>query len=172
VGHLYPQKNFATFVKAFHRVAKEIPHDLVIVGRPRWKYEEDLNLIDHLGLQERMHFLYYVPHDDLPAIYNLARCFAFPSLYESFGLVQLEAMACGCPVVAAHSGAIPEIAGDAALLFDPHDPEDMAEALLKAISDQSIRQSLIAKGLARAKKFTWDRCAAETLQVFIELAEA
>ena len=169
VGHIYPQKNFGNLVRGLQLVSKKIPHDLVIVGRPRWKYEGDLRLIDSLGLRERIHFLYWVPNNDLPAIYNLASCFVYPSLYEAFGLAQLEAMACGCPVVAARAGAIPEVTGGAALLFDPHNPEEIGEAIVKTATDSDFRQSLIAKGLARAKDFTWDRCASETLQVLTEV---
>ena len=171
VGHLYPQKNFANLVRAFHLIAEKIPHDLVVVGRPRWKYQSDLSLIESLGVGRRIHFLYYVPPSDLPAIYNMASCFAYPSLYEAFGLVQLEAMACGCPVIAARAGAIPEISGGAALLFDPYDPRELAEAILKVLTDPDLRRSLIDKGLTRAKAFSWDRCAVETLRVLKEAVE-
>jgi len=170
VGHLYPQKNFATLLRAFERIRREVDHDLVVVGRPRWKYEGDLRLIDTLGLGDRVHFLHYVPYEDLPAIYTLASCLAFPSLYEGFGLVQVEAMACGCPVVAARAGAIPEIAGDAALLFDPTSPDELAGALLRVIRDREAREALVERGRARAGAFTWDRCASETLRVLEEAA--
>jgi glycosyltransferase involved in cell wall biosynthesis len=169
VGHIYPQKNFANLIKAFNIIAKKIPHKLVVVGQPRWKYKSDLTLIESLKLHDRMHFLPFVPNDDLPAIYTLACCFVYPSLYESFGLAQLEAMACGCPVVAARAGAIPEVSGDAAMLFDPYNPEEMGEAILKTVSDSDFRRFLIEKGLARAKEFTWDRCASETLNVLMEV---
>lgn len=172
VGHLYPEKNFGNLVRALHLIAQKIPHDLVVVGRPRWKYQKDLELIDSLGLRERVHFLYYIPNHDLPAIYNLASCFVLPSLYEGFGLVLLEAMACGCPVVASQTGAIPEISDGAAMLFDPHDPEKMGEAILQAISDSDLRQYLVEKGRTRASEFTWDRCALKTLQVFKEVVSS
>jgi glycosyltransferase involved in cell wall biosynthesis len=169
VGLLYPQKNFSTLAKAFHLISREIPHDLVVVGRPRWKYQDDLRMIDDLGLRDRLHLLYWVSNDNLPAIYNLASCFIYPSLYEAFGLAQLEAMACGCPVVAARAGAIPEVSGGAAMLFDPLDSEEMAGAILKTVTEDGIRKCLIEKGLQRAKQFSWDRCAAETLKVLEEV---
>jgi glycosyltransferase involved in cell wall biosynthesis len=169
VGHLYPQKNFANLLRALHLIAQEIPHYLVVAGRPRWKYRDDIKLIDDLGLQERVRFLYFVPNDDLPAIYNLARCFVFPSFYEAFGLAMVEAMACGCPVAASRAGAIPEIAGDAGELFDPHDSEEIADALVRIVSDAALRQERIDKGLARAKEFTWDRCASQTLNLLEEV---
>jgi glycosyltransferase involved in cell wall biosynthesis len=172
VGHLYPEKNFGNLVRALYLIAKKIPHDLIVVGRPRWKYQGDLELIDSLGLHKRVQFLYYIPNSDLPAIYNLASCFVLPSLYEGFGLVLLEAMACGCPVVASRTGAIPEITHGAALLFNPFDPEAIGEAILKVITDSDVRQSLVEKGITRAKNFTWDRCAAETLQLLKEIAIA
>ena len=171
VGHLYPQKNFANLVRAFHLIHETIPHDLVVVGRPRWKYQSDLSLIESLGVGHRIHFLHYLPPADLPAIYNMASCFAYPSLYEAFGLVQLEAMACGCPVIAARAGAIPEISGGAALLFDPYNPQELAEVILSVITDQELHQELVHKGLTRAKEFSWDRCAIETLRVLEEVAE-
>ena len=141
----------------------------MVVGRPRWKYEADLDLIRELGLGDRVDFLHFVSNDDLPLIYNLAGCFVYPSLYESFGLAQLEAMACGCPVVGARSGAIPEISGDAALLFDPRSPEELGEAIVRVVGDSMLRNDLVGKGLTRAKKFTWERCARQTLEVLTEL---
>jgi glycosyltransferase involved in cell wall biosynthesis len=172
VGHIYPQKNFANLVRALHLLAPKIPHNLVVVGRPRWRYQETLQVIDDLKLHHRIQFLQEVSNDDLPALYNLATCLVYPSLYESFGLVQLEAMACGCPVVGANAGAIPEISGDAALLFDPYKPEEMAEKLLAMLRDAPLRNAYIQKGFARAKEFTWERCAAETLNILTEVAQS
>jgi glycosyltransferase involved in cell wall biosynthesis len=170
VGHIYPQKNFSNLVRALHMAANDIPHDLVVAGRPRWKYQDDVKLIESLGLQERVHFLHLVPNDDLPAIYRLAACFIYPSFYEAFGLALLEAMACGCPVVGSRAGAIPEVSGGAALLFDPHNPEEMAAAMRNMVSDTQLRQSYVEKGLLRAREFTWDRSAADTLQLLEEVA--
>jgi glycosyltransferase involved in cell wall biosynthesis len=170
VGHLYPQKNFSVLARAFARIAHEMPHHLVIAGRPRWKYQQDLELIEKLGLGDRIHFLHIVPNQDLPAIYNQAACLVYPSLYESFGLVQLEAMACGCPVLGANSGAIPEITDGAALLFDPHDDEELARHLVSIVNDKDLRRSYIQKGMARAREFTWEKSARETLQLLQEVA--
>ena len=88
--------------------------------------------------------------------YNLADCFVYPSLYESSGLAQLEAMACGCPVIGANSGAIPEITAGTAMLFDPHSPEDLAQAILTVTQDQNVRRDLIDRALVRVRDFTWN----------------
>jgi glycosyltransferase involved in cell wall biosynthesis len=170
VGHLYPQKNFATLARAFARLKDTIPHTLIVAGRPRYKFEGDLNLIRELGIEHRVNFLHYVPNDDLPMLYNLADCFVYPSFYESFGLAQLEAMACGCPVIGANAGAIPEVTGGAAMLFDPHSPEDLSRAILDVTGEPDRRHDLVKRGLLRAREFTWERAARETLDVFTELA--
>jgi glycosyltransferase involved in cell wall biosynthesis len=170
VGHIYPEKNFGNLARAFHKIASQIPHDLVVIGRPRWNYEGDLKLIDDLGIRHRVHFLYYVPHNNLPEIYNLASCFVLPSFYEACPLVLFESLASGCPVVGARAGAIPEISDGAAVLFDPRNQEEISEAILRTLEDVDLRHSLIQRGLARAKEFTWDRCAANTLQVLKEVA--
>jgi hypothetical protein len=112
----------------------------------------------------------FVPRRDLVLLYNIAACFVFPSLYESFGLAQLEAMACGCPVLASNSGALPEVAGDAAMFCDPHDPKSIGETIVKLVSDPTVRQVYVERGLARAKQFTWDRCAHETLEALKTVA--
>lgn len=170
VGHLYPQKNFSVLARALARLRDSIPHRLIIAGRPRWKADADLRLIQELGLTDRVDFLHFVPNDDLPLVYNLADCFVYPSLYESFGLAQLEAMACGCPVVGANAGAIPEITGGAAMLFDPYSPEDLARAILTVTGDAEMRRELVNRALVRVRDFTWERAARETLDVFKELA--
>ncbi len=171
VGNLYPQKNFGTLLRAFARVRNEIPHKLLVAGRPRWKFDDDLKLIDALALTDRVDFLNFVANDDLPMIYTLADCFVYPSLYESFGLAQLEAMGCGCPVLGARSGAIPEIAGDAAMLFDPKDDSELSQAILQVLGDTELRKRLTTRGYARAKEFTWEKCAARTLEVLTEAVE-
>ena len=171
VGRLYPQKNFATLARAFALVKDTIPHRLIVAGQPRYKFEGELNILGELGIEDRVDFLDHVPNDDLPLLYNLADCFVYPSFYESFGLAQLEAMACGCPVIGANSGAIPEVTGGAALLFDPHSPEELSEAILKVTCEPEVRRDLVQRGLVRAREFTWERTARETLEVFKELAE-
>ncbi len=172
VGNLYPQKNFGNTVRAFRALAPSVSHDLVVAGQPRWNYRDDLALVDTLGLRERVRFLGFVPHDDLPLLYNLADCFVYPSLYEAFGLAGLEAMACGCPMAGAATAAIPEVAQDAALLFDPHDPDAIAACLHTLLHDQAQRRRCIEAGLARARHFTWRRCATETLELFNHLVAA
>lgn len=169
VGHLYPQKNFSTLVRAVARLKTVLPHKLIVAGRPRYKFAGDIDLIRELGIEDRVEFLHYVPNDDLPTIYNMADCFVYPSLYESFGLAQLEAMACGCPVIGARAGAIPEVSGGAALLFDPHSPEELAEAIRKVTCEPDVRKDLVARGLARAREFTWERTAQQTLDVLREV---
>ena len=170
VGNLYPQKNFATLVRAFARIKGDVPHKLIVAGRSRYKFEGDVALVRELGLERRVEFVEFVPNDDLVAVYNLADCFVYPSLYESFGLAQLEAMACGCPVIGANAGAIPEVSGGAALLFNPHDDEELSRAILRVTQDSQLRDDLVRRGLARAREFTWERTARETLDVFKELA--
>jgi len=172
IGGLYPQKNFSALVEAFSLLVNKIPHHLVVVGKTRWKYKNDLKLIQERGLETRIKLLGWVNPEETPALYNLADCFVYPSLYEGFGLCLLEAMAAGCPVVAASTGALPEIARDAAMLVDPQDFRQMSEAILKIISDASLRSDLVQKGKNRAKDFTWEKCAKETLELFYEVVSA
>jgi glycosyltransferase involved in cell wall biosynthesis len=173
VGRLYPQKNFATLVRAFARLKDTIPHRLVVVGQPRYKYDGDLNLIRELGIEDRVGFLNHVPNNDLPKIYNLATCFVMPSLFEACPLALLEAMACGCPIVGARAGGITELVDGAAILFDPHSPhspEELSQAILKVTCEPDVRRDLTERVLVRAREFTWERTARETLEVFKELA--
>ncbi|MGE5305028.1 MAG: glycosyltransferase family 4 protein [Alphaproteobacteria bacterium] len=170
VGRLYPEKNFAVLAQAFARVKDKMPHRLVVAGQPRYKFKGDIDLLQELDIEDRVDFLDYVPNDELPRIYNLADCFVNPSLYEGFGLAQVEAMACGCPVIAANTGAIPEITGGAAILFDPHSPQELSQAILKVTCEPDVRRQLVDRGLMRARDFTWDRAARATLDVFKELA--
>jgi glycosyltransferase involved in cell wall biosynthesis len=129
VGGLNPVKNFGNVLKAYKRIQNSYPHKLVVVGFKRWKYENDLELITQLGLQDQIVFTGFVPDEEIPAFYNLADVFLFPSLYEGFGIPVLEAMACGCPVITTKRGCSPEVAGDAACLVDPYSPDEIAEAI-------------------------------------------
>jgi glycosyltransferase involved in cell wall biosynthesis len=169
VGGIYPQKNFGGLVRAFSLMTQDIPHQLVIAGSPRWKYQNDLKLIEESKLENRVQFLGWVDYEDLPAIYSLTDCFVYPSFHEGFGLCLVEAMACGCPLVAASSGAIPEVAGGAAIMVDPKSDFAIKEAIVKVIFDTDVRQQFVQKGLARAENFSWKKCATETLRLFYEL---
>jgi glycosyltransferase involved in cell wall biosynthesis len=169
VGHLFPNKNLTNLLRGFRRVADGLPHDLLIVGGKRWKVENIEALVAELGLEGRVKSLGFVSTEHLILLYNLAACFVFPSLYESFGLAQLEAMACGCPVVASKTGALPEIAGDAAVFCDPYDPASIGEAIRCLASNETMRRDYAGRALARAKLFNWERCAQQTLAVLQEL---
>ncbi len=169
VGGLNPLKNFGNLLRAYKKIQKFFPHKLVVVGFKRWKYSKDLQLIDQLGLGDQVLFTNYVPDDDIPAIYNLASLFVFPSLYEGFGIPVLEAMACGCPVITTETGCSPEVAGDAAVLVNPYDPEHIAEAIQKVLTEEMLRKQLIERGLRRVQQFSWQKCAEETLALFESL---
>ena len=111
-------------------------------------------------------FINYASQNDLLFLYNAAELFIFPSLYESFGLPPLESMACGTPVITSSTGAIPEVVGNAAYLINPRKEEDLKEAIIKLLNDQSLKNELIRCGLARAKQFSWQRMAEETLDIY------
>jgi len=167
VGMLEPRKNVDRLVEAFGTVANQLSDvDLVIAGRRGWMYDEIFSRVEALGLRDRVRFTGYVPNQDLPALYGGARLFAYPSRYEGFGLPVLEAMSCGAPVVTTNVSAMPEVAGDAAILVAPDDVAGLAAGLLRVSSDHALRDDLRCRGLARAKTFSWERCARETIAVY------
>jgi glycosyltransferase involved in cell wall biosynthesis len=169
LGGLNPLKNFRNLLVAYEKLYRELPHKLVVVGFKRWKFSEELEMIDRLGLREHVVFTDFIPDDDIPAIYNLADLFVFPSLYEGFGMPVLEAMACACPVITTKTGSSPEVAGGAAVLIDPYSPDEIAAAIRTVDSDEELREELVAKGLKRAKDFSWKECAWNTLALFESL---
>jgi glycosyltransferase involved in cell wall biosynthesis len=169
VGRIYPGKNFGNLLHAFSRIHTSLPQKIVVAGHPRWDYQSVYASIEKLGLQQKVLFTGWVPQEDLVAFYNLADMFIFPSFYEAFGIPLLEAMACGCPAVASQTGALPEIAGGAAFFVNPYNPDEIAEAIQKVLTEDNLRKKLIEKGLQRAKAFSWEKCARETLAVFESL---
>ena len=159
-----PRKNFGTLTKAIERVRESIDIDMVVVGKDCDKYIADYDLEPRL-LADHFHFPGWIDQADLPGIYSLAEAFAFPSVYEEFGIPVVEAISCGCPVAASNTAAIPDLLGDAALLCDPFDSEQLALNLTRIIEDDSFRHSLVERGLKRAEGFSWLKTARETLSV-------
>jgi alpha-1,3-rhamnosyl/mannosyltransferase len=139
---------------------------LVIAGHWDPRYPQARERAQQLGLEQRVRFLGPVAEADLPALYSGADLFVFPSLYEGFGLPVLEAMACGVPVVCSKTSSLPEIVGEAALTFDPLDVEEMAAKIEKALGDEALREEMREKGLQRAARFSWERTAEKTLEVY------
>jgi glycosyltransferase involved in cell wall biosynthesis len=157
VCSLEPRKNLDGVLRAFAKLKSDagIPHRLVLVGRPGWKAEGLRALAGRLGVAPAVCFPGYVEDDDLVALYNGAALFVYASKYEGFGLPVLEAMACGVPVVTSNRSALPEVAGDAAILVDPGSPESIAEGILRGLSDGPLRARLVAAGIDRASHFKW-----------------
>lgn len=169
VGTLEPRKNLLRSLRAFARVAPSLPdHRFVIVGQRGWKYAAILREAARGALAGRAVLLGYVPETDLPALYTHATAFAYPSLYEGFGLPVVEAMACGTPVLTSGSSSLAEIGLGAALLVDPTDERAIAEGLHRLATDEELRQDLRARGLARAANYSWERTARETVEVYEE----
>ncbi len=126
--------------------------------------------MDKLGLQERVRFLGHVSPEDLLGLYNAAQVLVHPAFYEGFGLTPLEAMACGTPVIVSNSSSLPEVVGDAALLVEPTDVDGLAVAIWRVLSDTALREQMVKKGLQRARSFSWQKTAQETLEIYRRLA--
>ncbi|NLG49118.1 MAG: glycosyltransferase family 4 protein [Chloroflexi bacterium] len=172
LGTLQPRKNFVRLIRAYDRLRRErnLPHQLIIGGGRGWLYEEIDACIESLGLHEQVRLIGFVNDNDLPALYTAADVFAFPSLYEGFGIPVLEAMACGTPVVTATASSLPEVAGDAALLVSPTDEEALADALWRALDDTALRETLRRRGFEQVQRFTWKAAAQQLLASYTELA--
>ncbi|MCQ9205354.1 MAG: glycosyltransferase family 4 protein [Omnitrophica bacterium] len=174
VGGPSENKNVSGLLKGYKifRENSSQNHKLVLVGKKSWGYSKIIEEAKDLGLERDIIVTGYVSDEDLVYIYNGADLLVHPSLYEGFGFPPLEAMACGVPVVASDVSSIPEVVGDAAILIDPYNTEDLAQVIIKVIDDSSLRQELTKKGLQRAKDFSWERCARETLAVYQQAANS
>jgi alpha-1,3-rhamnosyl/mannosyltransferase len=174
VGTLEPRKNLAIAVRAWASLPEAVRagRTLAIAGMKGWLHDALVTLVERLEREGIVRFLGYVPQGDLPALYAGALAMVYPSRYEGFGLPVVEAMASGVPVVAANASCLPEVAGDAALLVDPDDERGMAEALRSVLEDAALRDRLSARGRERARGFTWERCADETVAVYRAAAQS
>ncbi len=165
VGTLEPRKNHTRLVEALARIY-DGESKLVLVGGKGWLYDKLFARVEALGLSDAVVFPGYVTNEELPLWYNAATAFAYPSLYEGFGMPILEAQACGTPVMTSNVPPLPEAAGDAALMADPYDVEALATNLDRLLTDRSLRSELRERGLAHARQFTWMRTAQETARAY------
>ncbi|MDO8592326.1 MAG: glycosyltransferase family 1 protein [bacterium] len=172
VGRLEKKKNTARLIHAFSLMRernKSLKHRLVLVGNAGLGFDEVKYMIEEFDLNNEVIITGWVPEEDLPYLYNGASLFVFPSLYEGFGIPLLEAMACGAPIVASNIPALTEVAGDAAMFFNPHDNNDMAEKMARVLLDKNLAAGLIARGRERTKNFSLKKCARETLALLEKL---
>ena len=169
VGALATRKNIRRLITAFGQVARSRDLVFVLAGRPGYGFEAEAAVIEKLGLEDRVRLHGYVTDADLPALYSGARLLLFATLHEGFGLPLLEAMGSGTPCVTSNVTSLPEVAGDAALMVDPHDTAAMADAVLSLLGDDALYADLRQRGLDRARLFTWERTARETLAVYREV---
>lgn len=167
VGTLEPRKNFELLFSAFNKINHRIKDlHLVCVGDFGWRNKRILSKIRIHSLRDKIHFFGYVPRKSLKTIYKKSICFIFPSLYEGFGFPVLEAMSCGTPVIASDKSSLPEICGDAALLCDPHNVDDLAGKIIQLVENKKLRDKLRDKGYRRLKKFSWEQTAREINDLF------
>ena len=172
VGNVKPHKNVERLIDAFQLVRQSGLDELklVIIGDEISKYAALRRAVHRSNLHKYVRFLGFLPDELLAIVYRLASVFVFPSLYEGFGLPPLEAMACGTPVVTSNVSSLPEVTGDAALLVDPTDTNEIADAMKRVLTDPVLHAELRARGLARAKQFSWARSARQIRDIYLEVA--
>lgn len=171
VGTIEPRKNISGLLDAYSIACEKhgIKEDLVIVGKKGWLYEPIFKKINGSKYRQKIKVLENVISEDLPAIYSSAELFVYPSLYEGFGLPPLEAMACGTPVITSNVSSLPEVVGDAAIMIDPNNSDELADQISKVLNDKDLQKRLREKGFERAKLFSWDKSALETIKVYEEV---
>jgi alpha-1,3-rhamnosyl/mannosyltransferase len=167
LGTVEPRKNLPMLLEAFARIEEDLI--LLISGHMGWGVESVRRTVKELSLEERVKFTGFVPEEELPALYAGAELFVYPSLYEGFGLPPVEALACGVPVASSTGGSLPEVLGDAAAYFDPSDTDEMRHVIVSLLHDNQKRARLSARGLERAKSFTWRNCALGVVDVYKKL---
>ena len=173
VGNIEPKKNIGTLLRVQRRIREMgLAHKLVVVGKRSWRAQAELAEMDRDVASGNVVPAGYVERKDLPLVYNMADVFVFPSLYEGFGFPPLEAMASGTPVVSSSMGALAETVNDAALIVEPCDVQQIAEAVASLIADPSLREKHVRKGLQQSRLFDWEKTAGETLSVYREVVEA
>ena len=170
-GNIKPHKNIERLIEAFDMLRKQGFDDvrLLIIGDQVSKYATLRRAVHRCKLHKHVRFLGFVPDKTLAVLYRLAAVFVFPSLYEGFGLPPLEAMASGTPVITSNVSSLPEVVGDAAVLIDPYDPVAIAGAMQRVLDDAALRQNLRARGLARARHFSWERSITRVRQIYDEV---
>ncbi len=168
VGNIEPRKNLSRLFLACDSIREKLSDDfqLVVTGKKGWLYREIFETLAGTAFRENIVFTRYVKKEDVPALYNGADFFVFPSIYEGFGLPILEAMRCGTPVITSRASSMPEVAGDAALFVDPFKSSDIAEKILTLAFNESLQRNLREKGFKQAAKFSWERTARLTQQVY------
>jgi len=169
VGAIQPRKNLGVLIEAFEKI-KNANNDLklVLAGAPAWKSESTFEKIAKSPFKNDIIVTGRLPFEDVSVLYKNSLISIYPSLYEGFGIPILEAMASGVPVVSANNSSLPEVGGDAALYFETENSDDLARCIKKIISDDNLRNELIQKGIERAKNFSWEKCARETLDKMLK----
>lgn len=169
VGNTNPRKNLPRMIRAFDMAKKtgHLPHHLVIAGEQGWKFDSAhiLHSIDH---RESVHFIGFVPDEDMPALYSASDLFSFPTLYEGFGIPVLEAQLCGTPVLTSCGSSLPETGGDGALYVDPGNEEAICRGMLHILQDSEFSAKLVEKGFANAQRFSWEDSAQRLHQIIEE----
>nr|WP_314876127.1 glycosyltransferase family 1 protein [uncultured Pseudomonas sp.] len=173
VGTIEPRKNIEVLLDAYSQLPLSLRQrwPLILTGYHGWRSEAIHQRIEQATQQGWARYLGFVASEDLPLLYAGARLFAFPSLYEGFGLPVLEAMSSGVPVVCSNSSSLPEVAGAAALMCDPNDADGLAALLLQGLEDETWRASAVEQGLRHAAGFSWERCTQDTIDVYRTLQE-
>ncbi len=174
LGDLQPRKNQIGLIQAFRDLIfsePRIPHLLVLAGKETWFTPRIRDEIRRAGITDRVVLTGFVADADVADLYNAADLFVFPSFYEGFGLPVVEAMACGRPVICSNAGSLPEVAGRAAILVDPHSTADIASAMRTVLTDEALQARLVRQSLQRAAEFDWRETARKTLDVYYAVAE-
>ena len=171
VGTLEPRKNISGLLKAFSMLKerKSIPHKLVIVGEKGWRHKIIFKAISSLNLQDEVIFTSYISDEELMILYNKCNVFVYPSLYEGFGLPPLEAMTCGAPVITSNTSSLPEVVGNAGIMINPDNTEELCETIYTVIENNSLMENMRKKSLERAKLFSWEKSARQLLKIYSEV---
>jgi len=170
VGSIQPRKNIPRLIRAYSMLCSErnlepLPK-LVVVGKRGWLYEDTLATAESSTVRDQIILTGYVDDKDLPALYSAASCFVYPSYFEGFGIPPLEAMRCGTPTITGDRTCFPEIIGDAGLMVDPFDEQAIKRGIVRVLTEQTLRDELIEKGLERANSYDWLKTARQTLDVY------